>query len=288
MKDRLRHSREADDRVCLGRARASRRPPAPTSWSVSPTTCQDVPGDRRAVLRRHERRGPHRGPDHDPLGLPRPDDDPRPQPDRARRHGGGGARRPCHALDLSGPGAGDHGFAAGRRRVRRLHRPRRAGVPAGQRLHRRQRAEQGALLAAAVQRESHGGSLCRVRAASGGVLRRAEGRRPEHHGDRRRPGAAGKRQSVRDGQPLDLPAALHPRHGPRLSREQARSGRSWTSSVSTPTRTPRRTARDRATPGPTRAFRTSRASSRLSGMRSSARPSRPSRKRECLAGQCGR
>ena len=126
------------------------------------------------------------------------------RPDRPRSHGRDGARRPCHALDLPGPGTRDHRFAAGHGRVRRLHRPRRADVSAGQGLRRRQRAEQGALLAAAVQRERHRGSVCRLRAAPGCVLRCAQGGRPEHHGHRRRPGPARKRQCVRRGQPLDL------------------------------------------------------------------------------------
>ncbi len=203
-------------------------------------------------------------------------------------NGRGGARRPRHALDLPGPGARDHGFAAGRRRVRRLHRARRAGVPAGEGLHRRQRAEQGALLAAAVQRESHRGRLRRLRAAPRRVLRCAQGGRLEHHGHRRRPGPARKRQSVRRGQPLDLPAALHPRHGPRLPREQAEAADHGRAQLPCAPERRHGPARDRATPGRTRASRTSRASSRLSGMRSSARRSRPSRRRECLAGRCGR
>ena len=83
------------------------------------------------------------------------DDDPGPRRDRARRRARGGARHPRHALRPPGPGARDHRLAAGHQRVRRLPRPRRAHVPAGQGLHRRQRAEQGPLLAAAVQRERH-------------------------------------------------------------------------------------------------------------------------------------
>ena len=73
---------------CRARLRAGRGRRPPGRCRRRPA--EDVPGDRRAVLRRHERRGPHRGPDHDPLGLPRPDDDPGPQtrsptPSRSRQ-----------------------------------------------------------------------------------------------------------------------------------------------------------------------------------------------------------
>ena len=67
--------------------------------------------------------------------------------------------------------------------------------PTGQGLHHRQRAEQVALLAAAVQPERHARRLLGVRARARSVLRRAEVGRPLDHRGRRRS------RPARHGQP---------------------------------------------------------------------------------------
>ena len=69
--------------------------------------------------------------------------------------GRAGRRRPHHARHLSVAREGADRVARRPRKVRRLRGARRADVPDGQGLHHRQRAEQVAVLAAAVQHERH-------------------------------------------------------------------------------------------------------------------------------------
>ena len=123
--------------------------------------------------------------------------------------GRAGRRSPHHAGHLSGAREGAHRVARRPRQVRRLRSTRRADVPDGQGLHHRQRAEQVAVLAAAVQPERHPRRLRRLRVGARCLLRRAQVGRPLDHRDRGRPGPARDRQPVRPGEPLDLAGPLH-------------------------------------------------------------------------------
>ena len=136
-------------------------------------------------------------------------------------HDAQGRRRPHHARHLSDTRQGADGVAGRPRKVRRLRGARRADVPDGQGLHHRQRAEQVALLAAAVQPERHARRLLGVRARARSVLRRAEVGRPLDHGGRRRSRPARHGQPTRAREPLDLSGPLPRRHRARLPPQQA-------------------------------------------------------------------
>ena len=183
--------------------------------------CEGVARSRGDFLRHDEGRRAQGEPDHDPLGRVEADDDRPPRRHRPCRRRRGGRRRPGHARPLSRPRSVDHRVVEQTGRLRRLGRPRGAHVPAGQGLHHRQRAEQVSLLAAAVQPEREGSGLPGLRNAARRLVRRVEGRRPQHPGDRRRAGPARDRQPARGRQPLDLAGALHPGYGSRVPSQQA-------------------------------------------------------------------
>ena len=84
-------------------------------------------------------------------------------------------------------------------------------------------------------------------------------------------GAARDGQSARRGQPLDLAGALHPRHGPRVPREQAEAADHGRAQLPPAPERRHGQARDGLLLAERAASRTSRGSSRPSGTRSTAR-----------------
>ena len=183
-----------------------------------------TPRHRRAVLRHDGRRRPDREPDRGHLGLRSGRRRSGTGPDRPRGvDGRGGARRPLTLSIYPEPGdarSRESPTAAGEFAAFTAHLAR--TYPTGQGLHRRQRAEQAAWLAAAVRLESQQGSLVQppsgLLAASYDALKAVDPRITVIGvGIGRR---AGTTTRPRAGT-LDLARALHPRHGPRLPREQA-------------------------------------------------------------------
>ena len=119
-------------------------------------------------------------------------------------------------------GLSGQGPRGGRQRphgLRRFLRASRDCVSGRHRLHRRQRAESAALLAAAVQCGRNPGLGRSLPDRSGGLLRRDPRHRQE--GDRRRSLAARERQPARAVERLHLAGPLHPCAGRRLPRERA-------------------------------------------------------------------
>ena len=105
--------------------------------------------------------------------------------------------------DVPVPAARDRGGARPPGGVRRLALRARAAVSGGARLRRRQRAEPAGVLATAV-REVAAALRGGVRPVPRSRLRRAQGRRPDAHGGRRRPLAAWERPAPGAEQRLDL------------------------------------------------------------------------------------
>ncbi len=130
------------------------------------------------------------------------------------REGEGSEGRP---RSLSGQGT--RGRRQRPRRFRRFLRACGEGVPGCRRVHRRQRAEPAALLAAAVQsRREPGLGGCLPDRARGLLRRDPRGRQAR---DRRRPLAARERQPAGAVECLHLASPLHPRARRCVPRERA-------------------------------------------------------------------
>ena len=132
----------------------------------------------------------------------------------------GSPGHPAHVLGLRAAGERDLEQSRERRAFRRVPCAARPDLSDGSRLHRRQRAEQAARLAAAVHRQESR-RLLLLCGHPRRLLRRSQGGRPADHRHRPRDRRTRQRQPRVGHERVDLSGAVHPGRGPRLPREQA-------------------------------------------------------------------